>query len=508
MLNFVDKLLDKITMYKLLLYYLIGLLVIAVFLSATGVLHFGVGAIILSTVILVVSCWIINKVFAEIFHAPTNVESVYITALILALIIAPMTSHTILNITFLLAAAGLAMASKYILTIRKKHIFNPAAIAVALTALGPRQSADWWVGTTALLPFVLVGGLLLVRKIRRGQMVLIFFITSLLATIVYTLLTKGSVGTALHDTLFTSSMFFLGFVMLTEPLTTPPTSKKQSWYAVLVGLIFPPQFHIFSLYSTPELALIAGNVFSYIISPKTKLFPTLKQKLKITPDSVDFIFSPNQDFKYTPGQYVELTLPHKKTDNRGDRRYFTLASSPTEKDIRFGVKFYKGGSSYKKALLAINDQTTVVAAQVRGDFVLPNEDKQKLVFIAGGIGITPFRSMTRFLIDTKQKRDITLLYSARTNDDFAYKRVFEEARNEIGLNTIYFVTDEEVKGDSKHSRHQFIDEVAIKSEVSDYKKCFFYISGTQAMVKALQGILANLGVPKHQIKVDFFPGYS
>jgi ferredoxin-NADP reductase len=116
--------------------------------------------------------------------------------------------------------------------------------------------------------------------------------------------------------------------------------------------------------------------------------------------------------------------------------------------------------------------------------------------------------MTRFLIDTKQKRDITLLYSARTNDDFAYKRVFEEARNEIGLNTIYFVTDEEVKGDSKHSRHQFIDEVAIKSEVSDYKKCFFYISGTQAMVKALQGILANLGVPKHQIKVDFFPGYS
>ena len=495
-------------MYKLLFYYLIGLLLAAIGLSATGVLHFGVGDIIFSTLILVVSCWIINKVFAEIFHAPTYVESVYITALILALIIAPMTSHTILNITFLLAASGLAMASKYILTIRKKHIFNPAAIAVALTALGPRQSADWWVGTAALLPFVLIGGLLLVRKTRRGRMVFTFFITTLLATVTYSLLTKGSVGTSLHDTLFTSSMFFLGFVMLTEPLTTPPTGKKQSWYAIFVGLIFPPQFHILSLYSTPELALIAGNVFSYIISPKTKLFPTLKQKLNITPDSVDFIFSPNQKFTYTPGQYIELTLPHSKSDNRGDRRYFTLASSPTEQNIRFGVKFYKDGSSYKKALMGINEQTTVVAAQVSGDFVLPRDDKRKLVFIAGGIGITPFRSMTKFLIDTKQKRDVTLLYSARTNNDFAYRNVFEEARQEVGLNTIYFVTDEEVKVDSKYLRHQFIDDSAIKSAVPDYRECHFYISGTQAMVKALQAILTNLDVPKHQIKVDYFPGYS
>jgi ferredoxin-NADP reductase len=272
--------------------------------------------------------------------------------------------------------------------------------------------------------------------------------------------------------------------------------------------MFPPQFHILSLYSTPELALIAGNVFSYIISPKTKLFPTLKQKLKITPDSVDFIFSPNQKFAYTPGQYIELTLPHSKTDNRGDRRYFTLASSPTEKDIRFGIKFYKEGSSYKKALLAVNEQTTIVASQVSGDFVLPRDIKQKLVFIAGGIGITPFRSMTKFLVDTKQKRDVTLLYSARTNDDFAYRNLFEEARSEIGLNTIYFVTDEEVRGDNKYLRHQFIDERAIRNEVPDYRKCHFYISGTHPMVKALQEILSNLGVPKHQIKIDYFPGYK
>ena len=278
MFSAADKLLDKVTMYRLLLYYLIVLIVAAMGLSAAGILHFTVSAIAVSTILLVGVCWIANKLFAAIFNAPTNIESSLITGLILALIIAPYASTQILNITFLFAAAGLAIASKYILTINKKHIFNPAAVAVALTALGPRQSASWWVGTTAMLPFVLIGGILLVRKIRRGRMVVTFFISTLLATAVYSLLAGNSVFSALDKTVMTSAMFFLGFVMLTEPLTTPPTSQKQAWYAVLTGILFPPQFHILSLYSTPELALVAGNLFSYIISPKTKLFPSAYAK--------------------------------------------------------------------------------------------------------------------------------------------------------------------------------------------------------------------------------------
>src|ERR1700723_1904138 len=105
MLNFVDNLLDQITMYKLLLYYLIALVLIAFGLSLTGILHFSAAALAISTTILVVTCWIVNKALAVIFEVPTNVDSSHITALILALIIAPYTSHQILNITFLLAAA-------------------------------------------------------------------------------------------------------------------------------------------------------------------------------------------------------------------------------------------------------------------------------------------------------------------------------------------------------------------------------------------------------------------
>jgi len=507
MFSLIDRLLDRITMYKLLLYYLIALIIIAIGLCLIGVLHFSAVSIAITTMVLVIACWVVNKIFAVMFNAPTNVESVYITALILALIIAPSTSYQILNVTFLLAASSLAMASKYILTIRKKHIFNPAAIAVALTALGPRQSASWWVGTTALLPFVLIGGILLVRKIHRGRMVLTFFVTTLLATVLYTLLSRGDILTALHNTLFTSAMFFLGFVMLTEPFTTPPTTKKQTWFAVFTGVLFPPQFHVLSLYSTPELALVAGNVFSYIISPKAKLLPILKQKLRITPDSVDFIFNPNiRKFAYEPGQYMEWTLPHKNTDSRGNRRFFTLASSPTEPDVRVGVKFNKHGSSYKEALLSMNHETLISASQVSGDFVLPKDSRQKIVFIAGGIGVTPFRSMVKYLIDTKDKRSVIMFYSARTAEDFAYKDVFEQAREEIRLNMFYVITGQSAVPNT-YDRLGRISAEMIKQDVPDYRERIFYISGTQAMVKATQNVLENLDVPNHQVKTDYFSGY-
>lgn len=509
MLNFIDNLLDRITMYRLLLYYLIALVLIAFGLSLTGVLHFNAASLAISTIILVVACWVVNKVFAAIFEVSTNVDSSHITALILALIIAPFTSHQLLNITFLLAAAGLAMASKYILTIRKKHVFNPAAIAVALTAIGPRQSANWWIGTTVMIPFVVIGGLLLVRKMHRGRMVTTFFASTLVATALYSLLARDNVLTALHNTVFTSAMFFLGFVMLTEPLTTPPTASKQRWYAVLTGFLFPPQFHILSLYSTPELALVAGNIFSYIISPKAKLFPVLKQRLRLTPDSVDFVFNPNyKKFAYTPGQYMEWTLPHSGTDNRGNIRYFTLASSPTESDVRIGVKFYKRSSSYKRALLEANHETHIIASQISGDFVMPKDTKQKLIFIAGGIGVTPYRSMIKYLLDTEERRTITMLYSARTTEDFAYKDVFEQAREELGINTIYIVTAKETHLDDYHSRTGHINAGMIKQEVPDYQERTFYISGTQAMVSAMQDTLSKLGIPKHQVKVDYFSGYA
>ncbi len=99
-----------------------------------------------------------------------------------------------------------------------------------------------------------------------------------------------------------------------------------------------PTIHIGSIYSTPELALLVGNVFSALVNPKGKVILTLKENKQISDTTSEFIFSSNRTLPFLPRQYMEWTLPHEKTDSRGDRRYFTIASSPTEKDIRLGVK--------------------------------------------------------------------------------------------------------------------------------------------------------------------------
>src|SRR5450759_483446 len=177
MLKPIDALLNRITMYRLVLYYLIFLLGSAFVLSLTGVLAYDPYALLFSTSFLLAVCSVTNVVFARTFGVPTNVESTYITALILALIITPLQSYN--DLWFLGWASVLAIASKYTLAIKGKHPFNPVAFGVALTYFAINQSASWWVGNAQMLPFVLVGGLLVVRKLHRFDLVLTFGLTAL-----------------------------------------------------------------------------------------------------------------------------------------------------------------------------------------------------------------------------------------------------------------------------------------------------------------------------------------
>lgn len=505
-LNPLDYFLDRITMYRLVLYYLIALVAAAAGLSALNYLNYNPLAVIASALYLTAVCWISNKVFAYAYEVPANIESPLITALILSLIITPISS--VHNAVFLTAAAGLAIASKFILAINGKHIFNPAAIAVVLTSLGARDSASWWIGSTAMLPFVILGGLLVVRKIRRGSMVWSFFAAVFTSTIIVNLLNHANVIGNLQKTLLHSSLFFLAFVMLSEPLTTPPTKGKRISYGMIAGLLFPPQIHIASLYSTPELALIFSNIYSFIVSPKSKLIPKLVRKISTGPTTADFVFAADKPIDYKPGQYMEWTLGHDTPDSRGNRRYFTLASSPTENTLRVGVKFYPAGSSYKSAMIDMDEATPVTAGQLSGDFVLPDEPDRKLVFIAGGIGITPYRSMVKYLIDINRPMDIVLLYSETGAENFTYKDLFDEAHGRIGLKPVYTISDTKSVPPSWKGRSGFISAGMIRSEVPDYKQRLFYISGPHSMVKAMQDLLHSLGVPKGQIKIDFFPGYA
>ena len=500
----IDYILDRTTMYRLVLYVLFGLIGIAATLAYFKLLAFSPLALLASTTFLILMCWAMNTVFGYVFEVPTNIESATITALILALIIDPAQSAGAFQ--FLGWAAILAMASKYVLAINKKHLFNPAAIAVVITSFALGDSASWWVGTISMLPFVLIGGLLIVRKLRMEDMLLSFCATALVLGSILTVVQGKAVFTELYQLLVQSPLFFFAFIMLTEPLTAPPTKILRRLYAVLVGALFLPQLHVGPLYSTPELALVLGNVFSYLVSPKLKIILKLSRKIRMAPGIIDFVFKPSQQLAFTPGQYMEFTLAHARPDVRGNRRYFTLASSPTERDLHLGVRFYEQGSSFKEALYNMNGKTKIVAAQIAGDFTLPSDPKEKLVFIAGGIGITPFRSMLKYLLDSQQRRDIVLFYVNTTVDEIVYKDVLGAAQAQLGVKTFYTLTDMTAIPRNWPGLVGRISEQTILATIPDYLERTYYLSGPPDMVRGYEQVLKNLRVRNDQIKKDFFPG--
>ncbi|HVX28873.1 MAG TPA: FAD-binding oxidoreductase [Nitrolancea sp.] len=504
MMAALDNLIDRVTTYRLALYVLLGYVALGAIEAHAGLFTFSLSELLLSTVFLVIMCWAANTLLAQIFNVPANLESATLTALILALILDPPTS--IGGLSFLGWVAILAMSSKYILALYNKHLFNPAAIAAVIAAFLMNQSASWWIGTAAMLPGIAIGGWLIVRKTRQDSMVITFLVTAFVVQALASLHQGTPVTTGIHRLLIDSPLIFFAGIMLTEPLTAPPTRRLKALYALIIGVLFIPQVHVGSLYSTPELALVTGNLFSYLVSPKKKLALKLKKKTMLAPDTIDFAFALPQPLAFAPGQYMEWTLGLPHADSRGNRRYFTLASSPTERLLHLGVKFYERGSAFKQALSSLDGQTTVLAGQIAGDFTLPPNPRLKLAFIAGGIGITPFRSMLKYLIDTNQRRDIILIYANRTTADIVYRDVLNDAQRRLGIPVIHTLTDLSAVPDDWTGNVGRADAEMIVREIPDYRDRIFFLSGPPAMVRSNEQALLSLGVRRRQIKKDFFPG--
>jgi ferredoxin-NADP reductase len=349
---------------------------------------------------------------------------------------------------------------------------------------------------------------MIVRKIKRKDLTLSFFIVALITILTFVFLKGGDIFNTLSRALLYSPLLFFTFIMITEPLTTPPSHFLRILYGTLVGFMFAPQVHIGTFYFTPELALLFGNIFSYLVSPKKRLTLKFKYAKQLAPDTGEFVFEPDTPISFKPGQYLEWTLGHKKVDLRGNRRYFTIASSPTERELLLGVKFYEKPSSFKKALAQMKKDDIIIASQLSGDFVLPRNQKKKLVFIAGGIGVTPFRSMIKYLIDTKQKRDIVLIYANKTEKDIAYKNILDLASQTFNLKVIYMINELKDKTREWQGRMGYVDGKMILEEIKDWQERTYYISGPPSMVAGIQKTIKNLGLGNNQIKTDFFPGFT
>ena len=493
-------------MYRLVLYVLTALSLIALIFSLTGNIHYSLTSLLSSLIILLFVCYTVNYVTARAFNAPINVESSFITAYILFLILTP--ARSLYDVQVLVLVAGLAMLSKYFIAYKGKHIFNPAAIALVIAGLLGIGNSYWWVASRPMFWFVLILGLLVVRKIKRFSMFLPFAIVSTIIIIsrIYNT-SPGSIWSIFSQTMISWPIIFFGTIMLTEPLTTPQTRKMKIIYGVVVAVLFSVNFNFGPFHRTPELALVLGNLFAYIFIMRERIFLTLVGKKEIAKNVFEFSWKPTKSLKFKPGQYLEWTAEHEKPDARGNRRYFTIASSPTEEHLKLGIKLNEKGSSFKKHLESMPVGSKIAVGSLDGDFVLPEDMSKKLVFIAGGIGITPFRSIIKHLSDNGEKRDVTLFYSTKSPEEIAYVDIFEEASKNFGLKTVYILTDKNNTPQNWPGESGLITGEMLKKYISEHKNCEYYLSGPNAMVESYTKLIKENGVGTKHIHTDYFPGF-
>lgn len=255
----------RVLTYRLALYYLAAIVLTAVVLSVVGIVHQSALNLAFSGAVALVVCLSVNWAFARVFGAGSNWESVAISALIITLIITPAAPDDLAGVAFLVLVSAWAMASKYMVTVRKRHLFNPAAFGAALMGIGLHRTVSWWVGdNVVLLPAILLGGALILTRLRYLGMVAAFAAVVLGNSIAHGNLSSLAGVSHSLSMMGVHSMFgFFGLVMLTEPRTAPVGRWRQIVYGALVGLLFSPFTHIGGYYFTPEVAILCGNLFTF-----------------------------------------------------------------------------------------------------------------------------------------------------------------------------------------------------------------------------------------------------
>lgn len=212
-----------------------------------------------------------------------------------------------------------------------------------------------------------------------------------------------------------------------------------------------------------------------------------------------FYFKPLQPLHYIAGQFTELLLPHDNADDRGERRWFTISSAPHEEYVAITARVpATDSSSFKKELMGLQAGDSVTLALPMGDFVLPKDVRIPLLFVAAGIGSTPFRSMLADMFHRKEQRDVTMLHAVRTSEEIAFPDFFADlgAKHKI-------VLSEPPADWSGHAGHLTSDFVLQHIDANHY----VYIAGPEELVEVLDTQLKEKGVSRRHIFSDYFPGY-
>jgi ferredoxin-NADP reductase len=209
----------------------------------------------------------------------------------------------------------------------------------------------------------------------------------------------------------------------------------------------------------------------------------------------------NLDFK--AGQFICVTVNPQEPCSV--YRFLSISSSPTEKGyIEFTKKITQ--SDFSKALDCLKPGDSVnIQLPAKGNFTLTDPNK-KIAFLSGGIGITPIRSICKYVVDKNLGTDINLVYANRTIRDIVFKEDLDLMQRQYAKLKVAHVLCEPAP-DFKCTIG-LINAQVVKNEVSDYSERKFYICGPPSMVEAMQKILKEeLGIMQENIVTEHFQGY-
>lgn len=225
---------------------------------------------------------------------------------------------------------------------------------------------------------------------------------------------------------------------------------------------------------------------------------TVKQIKRETTDVFSVIFEKPEDlpagrqgFNFYAGQYLDYEL--EVNDPDGNTRAFTISASPSEDFLMLSTKY--GLTPFKKALAKLKPGDQVKTSHPVGTFIL--DETSPAVFIAGGIGITPFRSMIKYAYDNKLQTPITLIYS-NSSEDFPFKEVLKGWRKELPNLTIIY---------HNSSQNGRLNNTKLATAVGYFVNNIFYLAGPPKMIDNFEKMLLELGVAKTNIRYDHFDGY-
>ncbi len=297
------------------------------------------------------------------------------------------------------------------------------------------------------------------------------------------------------------------FDVRTGEVTNPPASEPEPAYEVKVD---------------GNSILVKKQGKSKSSSPQLELTLLGKDKFEGT-DVTSFKFSKQSDqvqdktplLDYTAGQFAFFDIGGVYNDPKGPIRHFTISSSPTENFIMFSTRIRD--SPYKKRLSTLEKGAKVMVRGPEGQFVLHQDYSKPAVFLSGGIGVTPFRTMIKYATDKQLPVKITMFDSNRNINNILFKKEFDEWANmNKNLKIIYTVSEEgedrqhEQSSSSWKGEYGRIDKAMILKylDTNELNNSIFYICGPPSMLKAMQNLLQEgLEISKERIKVEEFTGY-